>query len=264
MALSFFFNHGIGIVFLSLLLLFYKPHKEKAPWYLYFGGVFGFFILNANYVTITAIGVSLTMATAVFGQALGSLIFDLTGWMHMKTYPISRRKALSLALCFVGIVLMGAEGGSFLLPYILLGIATGTITMIQMVYNSRLAAIKGIIYSARNNVLSGFIVALIIYGAMGLGPTIRAFSSLKTLPLYLIAGGGILAMVVVMGTNFVIPKIPVIYSALLLSSAQIISSIFLDHLLGITFPPLLLLGAIVILVGMVINVWVDSIERKSS
>lgn len=268
MAVSFLANHLIGIVTLTILMAFARRGKSRAdrkktPWYLWFGGVFGFLIINANYITITNIGASLSMATAVFGQSLGSLLFDLTGFMGMRTYAISRRKAVTLSFSFIGIAIMASEGGTFSIPYVIIGVLTGILTMIQMVYNSRLAFYKGVLFSARNNVLSGFILALIVYGLTSARPTLEAIGKLGTVPPHLILGGGLLAVLVVMGTNHVIPRIPAIYSALLLSSAQIITSILLDAVMFDLFSLRLFIGALVILAGMLGNVWVDRIERRA-
>ncbi|WP_422478066.1 DMT family transporter [Pleomorphochaeta sp. DL1XJH-081] len=263
MPVSFIFNHSIGIIIITIIMAFLRIRRgtpavrQKAPWYLWFGGAFGFLILNANFITIVNIGASLAMATAVFGQSLGSLMFDLTGFMGRKTYPISRKKAFTLSVSFIGIAIMASQGGTFAIPYVVIGILTGVITMIQMVYNSRFAAYKGVFFSARNNVLSGLLIAITIYLFTAAEETVNAFSSLAEVPIYLMLGGGLLAIVVVSGTNHVIPRIPALYSALLLSSAQIITSIVIDYYLYDLFSGRLLLGAVIILLGMMGNVWVD-------
>ncbi len=268
MAVSFLFNHGIGIILISFILLGLritrgKPaQRKKAPWYLWFGGTFGFIIINSNFITITNIGASLAMATAVFGQSLGSLLFDLTGFMGRKTYPISKRKTLTLTISFIGIAVMASQGGTFALPYVIIGILTGIITIIQMVYNSRFAAYKGVFYSARHNVISGFILAVIVYALTAAKPTLEALSQIDQVPLPLILGGGLLAVFVVSGSNYIIPKLPAIYSALLLSSSQIITSIIIDYYLLDLFSPRLLWGALIILAGMLGNVWVDWQENR--
>jgi transporter family-2 protein len=269
MPVSFLINHLVGIVVITIIMIILRIKRGKpavrqpAPWYLWGGGIFGFFILNANYLTIVHIGASLSMATAVFGQSLGSLIFDLTGFMGRKRYAVSRKKAITLSVSFVGIVIMASQGGTFAIPYVLIGTLTGVTTIVQMVYNSRFAAYKGIFYSARHNVLSGFIFASVIYLITAAKPVAQSFSLLSEIPIFLILGGGLLAIVVVSGTNYVIPRIPAIYSALLLSSSQIIMSIILDYYLYDLFNGRLLLGAMIILIGMGANVWVDRTEQRN-
>ncbi|MDD4219416.1 MAG: DMT family transporter [Sphaerochaetaceae bacterium] len=268
-AVSFFFSHSIGVVAITLILIALriqrgKPaQRQKAPWYFWFGGAFGFIILNASFITMTNIGASLAIATAVFGQALGSLFFDLTGFMGRKTYPISIRKAFTLALSFVGIIVMATQGGTFAIPYVILGMLTGIISMAQMVYNSRFADYKGVFYSARHNALSGFIIGAIIYGLTVAKPTILAFSQIREVPLFLILGGGLLAVLVISGTNYVIPKLPAIYSALILSTTQIITSIIIDYYLYEIFSSRLLWGALITLLGMAGNILVDWKEKNT-
>lgn len=270
MPVSFIFNHVIGIVIITLIMVFLRIKRgspavrQKAPWYLWFGGAFGFLILNANFITIVNIGASLAMATAVFGQSLGSLLFDLTGFMGRKTYHISKQKTITLTISFIGIAIMASQGGTFAIPYVIIGTLTGVITMIQMVYNSRFAAYKGVFFSARNNVVSGLIIAIVVYLSTAAEETVTALASVAEAPLYLILGGGLLAIIVVSGTNYVIPRIPALYSALLLSSAQIITSIVIDYYLYDLFSGRLLWGAMVILLGMMGNVWVDWKEKTTS
>lgn len=268
MSVSFIFNHAIGVVAITIILAFLrirrgKPaQRQKAPWYLWFGGAFGFLIINSNYITIIHIGASLAMATAVFGQSLGSLLFDLTGFMGRKTYAISRKKAFTLSVSFIGIAIMASQGGTFAIPYVVIGVLTGIITMIQMVYNSRFAAYKGVFFSARNNVLSGLVIAVVVYAITSADTTLKAFATVGEVPVPLMLGGGLLAVLVVSGTNHVIPRIPAIYSALLLSSSQIITSIVLDYYMYDLFSTRLLIGAIVILIGMMGNVFIDWKEKQ--
>ncbi len=267
MSLSFIANHVVSILVLTLILTFLrlkrgKPAvRKKAPWYLWFGGVFGYFILHANFITITKVGASLTTATLVFGQSLTSLIFDLTGFMGRKVYKVSRFKALSLSLSLVGIVVMGFEGGTFALPYLLLGILTGVLVMVQMIYNAHFASYKGVFFSARQNVISGLLFSLVIYASTQAEQTIEAFKNIGQIPIPLILGGGLISVMVVSGTNFVLPKLPAIYSALLLSAAQIITSVIIDHYLYDLFSYPLLIGTLIILVSMAFNVVVDLKEQ---
>jgi transporter family-2 protein len=45
----------------------------KAPWYLYFNGLFGLAILNLNYYTVINTGASLAMASTFSGRASARL-----------------------------------------------------------------------------------------------------------------------------------------------------------------------------------------------
>ncbi|MGI6467066.1 MAG: DMT family transporter [Sphaerochaetaceae bacterium] len=267
MALSFIINHLIGIVVITLILIVLrftkgKPTRQKAPWYLYGGGIFGFLILNSNYITIINIGASLSMATAVFGQSLGSLLFDLFGFMGAKTYKLNKRKVILLAISLIGIIIMSLGGGAYSILYIIIGIATGVITMIQMVYNAKLARLKGNLFSARNNVLSGLIVALIVYLFFSPSDIINSAANLPKLSFSIIYGGGLLAILVVVGSNFVIGRIPTLYNALLLSSAQILTSVVLDFLMFDIFSTTLLVGSLIVLLGTAGSIIVEEVKES--
>ncbi len=267
MALSFIINHVIGIVIITLILIVLrftkgKAVRQKAPWYLYGGGVFGFLILNSNYITIINIGASLSMATAVFGQSLGSLLFDLFGFMGAKTYKLNKRKIVLLAISLIGIIIMSLGGGAYSILYIIIGIATGVITMIQMVYNAKFAHLKGNLFSARNNVLSGLIVALFVYAFFSPIDIINSAANLPNLSFSVIYGGGLLAILVVVGSNYVIGRIPTLYNALLLSSAQILTSVVLDFVMFDIFSITLLVGSLIVLLGTAGSIVVEEVKES--
>ena len=237
---SLIINQITGIVLLTIILsvgrknVKINPKREKAPWYMYFGGLFGIVIMIFNFYTVLNIGATLAMATAVFGQSAIGLVMDLTGFMGVQKRKISKLKWLSLAISFIGILVMSIfSDGSFKLLYILMGTAAGVITMIQMVYNSSFAKKKGALFSARQNVISGLGGVLIYAAILYPSATLEGFTHLPSVPFYLIIGGGTLACFVVSSTNIIIPKIPAVYSALLLSSGQILASLLLDNLLTI-------------------------------
>ena len=64
-------------------------------------------------------------------------------------------------------------------------------------------------------------------------------------------------MFVVVSTSYVIIKIPAVYSALLLSSAQILMSLAIDTIFFDKFSLPLLIGAILMLMGMAGNLVSD-------
>ncbi len=264
MGVSLIVNHIIGVVFLSLLLWVGKntsainAPRRRAPLYLWFNGVFGLAILNCNYYTIVHTGASLAMASTVFGQSFFSVIFDLTGFMGMKKRTLSSKKIASLAISATGILIMALGGeGEFVFGFILLGFLAGALTMTQMVLNSTFASYKGSIFASRHNFLTGLIAGLLFYCITAPKATISGFQALPSVSPLLIVSGGLLAIFVVVSTSYVIIKVPAIYSALLLSSAQILMSLAIDALFFDMFSVNLLAGALLMLVGMGGNLLVD-------
>ncbi len=264
MGVSLIVNHIIGLVFLSLLLWVGRNNRtinaqrRSAPLYLWFNGVFGLAILNLNYYSIIHTGASLAMASTVFGQSFFSVVFDLTGFMGMKKRKLSPKKGASLAISAVGIVIMALGGeGDFVFGYILLGFLAGALTMTQMVLNSTFASYKGSIFASRHNFFTGLIAGLLFYFITAPKATVSGFQALPSVSPLLIFSGGLLAIFVVVSTSFVIIKVPAIYSALLLSSAQILMSLAIDTLFFDAFSANLLIGAILMLLGMGGNLLVD-------
>ncbi len=257
MGVSLIVNHIIGLVFLSLLLWVGKNNKSinterrSAPLYLWFNGVFGLAILNCNYYTIIYTGASLAMASTVFGQSFFSVIFDLTGFLGMQKRTINKKKIASLAISAIGIIIMALGGeGKFVFGFIMLGFFAGALTMTQMVLNSTFASYKGPVFASRHNFLTGLVAGLLFYFITAPKATVAGFQALPTVSPLLTFSGGILAIFVVVSTSYVIIKVPAIYSALLLSSAQILMSLAIDTLFFDAFSTNLLAGALLMLIGM--------------
>lgn len=262
---SLIINQIVGIITLSLIMVAGRnsatinPPREDIKWYNhYFGGLFGVCIISLNYISVVGSGATVAMAGAVFGQSLTGLVFDMTGLMGMKQERISGRRVASLAVCFIGILIyfLGGESINF---YILPSILAGILTMVQMVYNSRLAKAKGAFYSARMNVISGLAGALLYSFIFHAQTTVEGFKVLPDASVPVMLMGGLLACAVVINTNIVIPKIPAVYSALLLSSGQILTALLIDYVLYDTFEAVLLYGSLVMIAGILL-----SLERKIS
>ncbi len=257
-------NHVMGLIILSTILLLGRkskklnPPRKKAPFYLWFNGLFGLAILNCNYYTVVYTGASLAMASTVFGQSAISLLYDLTGFMGMKKSTLNRKKIISLLISLGGILVMAtSSNATFAFAFILLGVLAGVLTMTQMVLNSTFSQYKGSFFAARHNVLVGLLAGSLFYFSVTPEQTLTGFQKLPTISPWLIVSGGTLAVFVVVSTNIVVTKIPTIYSALLLSSAQILMSLAIDATFYDQFSWTLLLGAILMLFGMAGNLLAD-------
>ena len=258
-------NQIVGIITLEAIMLLARknevvnPPRKAVKWTRhYFGGLFGVAIISLNYISVTGAGATIAMAGAVFGQSLSGLIFDLTGALGIKKESIKGKRIVSLIICAIGIIIyfVGGESINF---YIFPSILAGVLTMIQMVYNSSLAKAKGAFYSARMNVISGLFGALVYSFLFFSESTVQGFKALASASFLTMIMGGLLACIVVVNTNIVIPKIPAVYSALLLSSGQILTALLIDYILYDTFTPSLLYGTLVTIAGILL-----SMEKKSN
>ncbi|AEV28961.1 hypothetical protein SpiGrapes_1141 [Sphaerochaeta pleomorpha str. Grapes] len=268
MGVSLIINHIVGLTILFGILFFGRknktinPPRSKAPWYLWFSGLFGLAILNCNYYTIVYTGASLAMASTVFGQSAVSLVYDLTGFMGMKKYTLNKKKILSLSISLAGILIMASTNeGSFAFAFILLGVLAGALTMTQMVLNSTFSQYKGSFFAARHNFLVGLVAGVLFYFVFSPQQTFQGFKVIGKIPLLLTVSGGTLAVFVVVSTNIVVTKIPAIYSALLLSGAQILMSLAIDATFYDKFSPTLLYGSLLMLIGMAGNIIADRRQK---
>ena len=259
-SVSILVNQIVGIVFLTAVMLAFRknaavnPERRKAPWYLWFGGLFGLLVISCNYFSVTGAGTTIAMAGAVFGQCLAGLVFDLTGWMGMEKRGADRRRIISIMMSALGIFVMIAFAGERIAPsYAALAAAAGVITMVQMVYNSRLASYKGAFFAARQNVISGLAGITLFAFAARPEATAEALSVLPSLPFLTIAGGGVLACFVVVMSNTIIPRIPGAVSSVLMSAGQVLAAALLDRIIYDRFYPSLVAGSVIMLLGLAVT-----------
>ena len=253
-------NQITGIIVLTILMIVLRnnktvnPERKKAPWYLWGGGLFGLAVITCNYFSVKEAGTTIAMASAVFGQCLAGIVFDLTGLMGMTKRKVSVKKAAGTAISFSGIMVMLLFSGTGINAlYALMGGAAGVITMIQMVYNSRFASFKGAFFSARQNVISGLIGIALFSFIIIPETTISGWTEVPSVPIPVLVGGGILACFVVVSSNTVIPRIPAADSSVLMSSGQVLTAAVIDALLFDSLYPALLSGAVIMLIGIAIS-----------
>ena len=253
-------NQITGIIALSLVMLLFRkdktinPERKPAPWYLWGGGIFGLIVITCNYFSVRGAGTTIAMAAAVLGQCLMGLVFDKTGLMGMEKREAGWRKAVGIAVSFIGILVMLFLSGNRISPvYALIGIIAGVITMIQMVYNSSFASLKGPFFSARQNVVSGLVGILLFSFIFMREETIAGWMELQSVSIPVMLGGGILACFVVVLSNTIIPKIAAADSSVLMSSGQVLMAALLDIVLYGTIQPALIIGSIIMVAGILIS-----------
>ena len=108
---------------------------------------------------------------------------------------------------------------------ILLAILGGVLTTLSMIVSSALGKKIGLIQSTIINYIGGLIGGVFILIGMG-STSAPSIIDLSKMPLYIFLGG-IMGVIVVYISNIVIPKIPVVYSTLLMFSGQMICAIII-------------------------------------
>ena len=143
---------------------------------------------------------------------------------------------------------------------ILLAVLGGVLTTLSMVVSSTLGKKIGLIQSTIIHYIGGLIGGVFIL--IGLGSKIApSIAEMSNMPFYIFLGG-VIGVMVVYTSNVVIPKIPVVYSTLLMFSGQMLCAIIIDAIVMKDFSILKLIGAIIVVLGILYNSRVDSKENK--
>ena len=143
---------------------------------------------------------------------------------------------------------------------ILLAVLGGVLTTLSMVVSSTLGKKIGLIQSTIIHYIGGLIGGVFIL--IGLGSKIAPYiAEMSNMPFYIFLGG-VIGVMVVYTSNVVIPKIPVVYSTLLMFSGQMLCAIIIDAIVMKDFSILKLIGAIIVVLGILYNSRVDAKENK--
>lgn len=138
---------------------------------------------------------------------------------------------------------------------ILLAVLGGVLTTLSMVVSSSLGKKIGLVQSTIIHYIGGLIGGIFILIGMG-SVSVPSIIDMSRMPLYIFLGG-IMGVMVVYASNVVIPKIPVVYSTLLMFSGQMLCAIVMGD-----FSWKKLLGAIIVILGIFYNSKIDEKEEN--
>ena len=142
--------------------------------------------------------------------------------------------------------------------YIILAILCGCITIISMVINSHLAKEIGVFQGTLINYVVGLLSTILLI-AIVRSPVNLSISSYSKIPLWVFLGG-LLGVIVVASSNIVIPKIPTIYTTLLIFMGQLFTGILIDYFRVGFISKGKIIGGFLILLGIIYNSNVDKKE----
>ena len=137
----------------------------------------------------------------------------------------------------------------------------GVLTTLSMIVSSTLGKKIGLIQSTIIHYIGGLIGGVFILIGIGSAST-PSIVDMSRMPLYIFFGG-IIGVIVVYTSNIVIPKIPVVYSTLLMFSGQMLCAIIIDTIVMGDFSWQKLLGAVIVILGIFYNSKVDEKESKA-
>ena len=97
---SSFWNHIVGLVFISVAALFigglFEGAPLSAPWWAYLGGPIGFMFIAAGSWAINRIGAAQTAMLIIAGQMISGVLIDVAMGVHGN--PIARVAGVGLIL----------------------------------------------------------------------------------------------------------------------------------------------------------------------
>ncbi|MCY6369489.1 DMT family transporter [Clostridium ganghwense] len=139
--------------------------------------------------------------------------------------------------------------------YIILAFAAGCLVILSMIINSHLAKRIGVFQGTFINYIVGLLFTVIVLlfrnNAINL-----SFNNLSQIPFWAYLGG-LIGVIVVAISNVIIPKIPTIYSTLLIFLGQLFTGIIIDSFTGNLISKGKLIGGFLIIAGLVYNFNVD-------
>lgn len=241
--------HLSGLLASLLLLPIDKPQPaKKVPLYLYSAGLIGVGLTFADLACVTALGVTMTLAIKLMGQLVGAFLLDLTGLTGSRRSVSRRSQGLTLLIAALGCLMMldlKALSGWF----IWLAFGSGMLQSLTALLNAELGSRIGNFKSVSFNFLTGLLGSLPLLLFSAAAPT-ELLTAMSSLPFYLLAGGGLLAVLVVSSRTLCFKHVSMLNATLLLLMGQLGFGSLLDLYLGLTLRPTLLAGGLVMLLGL--------------
>lgn len=144
--------------------------------------------------------------------------------------------------------------------YIILAAITGGLVILSMIINSRLADKIGVFQGTLVNYIVGLTFTLVLVILMK-GPKGFITNNLGGVPFYGFLGGFIGVMVVA-ASNIIIPKIPAIYSTLLIFIGQVFTGILIDYIRLSSVSKGKIIGGLIIILGLLYNTNLDKKDME--
>ena len=142
--------------------------------------------------------------------------------------------------------------------YIFMAFVAGWLIVLSMIFNSNLAKRIGIFQSTLINYTVGLFVsgllAIIMNNRINIG--LIEFNSIP----WWVYLGGFVGVAIVSASNYIIPKIPVIYTTLLVYVGQLTFGLTLDYWSGLPVSRNRLVGGVLIVLGLLYNFRIDQIN----
>jgi len=261
--------HIVGLVAMTTVLLVRResPFKHKAAWFLYIGGAFGVLTTIFNNYAFEFITVTAILALSLLGQSVAGLLVDQFGLAGMKRHPFHVRKLLGILLVAAGIIVMldlgsWASGGDRfpVLLAVLLSFGSGVCVVISRTYNALLGEKSSVYVSTFFNYVTGLSLSVLVLLVLGNAELATPYTLSLDPLIYL---GGLFGAAVVLICNITVQKVSAFYLTLLMFVGQVFSAIALDMVIAREVVPVLLIGGVLVVAGLVIDLMIDRKYRPA-
>ncbi|WP_101697058.1 DMT family transporter [Clostridium minihomine] len=250
---------GLSLIGLWILLRRENPFAKRMPWLYYSGGAIGVIITAFQIVAYDRISVSAILALGLLGQSVASIIADRFGLINGTKQQIRPNKFLGLFLVAAGIAVMITEFDAL---SVFFSFAAGAGLVIARTLNAQLADNTSIHTSTFFNFLVGLSVSVPLMILLGQNePLMTQLYLPAQVPIYL---GGVLGVATVLLFNTITTKISAFNMTLFIFIGQIFSGILLDTFLSGTFMIRNLLGGLLVTIGLIVNLLIDSYQNNKA
>lgn len=254
--------HLVGLVTVLMIYAFMRrslPAQQKAPAWMYMGGVIGVgtvvFMTGAyRYIDVTAL-----TALGLLGQTLSSIVVDQFGLFGSEKHSFHMGRCWAVLAVAAGAAVMIFPMDGTSLVGVLMALGSGVTIVCARVLNGRLALRQGAMRSTVMNYLTGLLTSALVMLMLGRGePLWTAPAMSSNWFMYL---GGAFGVGMIMLLNVTVPRISSFAFTLLAFVGQILSSLLLDTLLSGAFSMRNLLGGVLVAVGLTLDAWLT--KRQS-
>lgn len=135
--------------------------------------------------------------------------------------------------------------------YIIIALMTGSLVILSMIMNSRVGDEIGLFQGVFVNYALGLVVSAVI-----LSFNLNTINLSGNVPLWAYLGG-VIGVVIVAISNVIIPKIPTIYTTLLIFIGQLFTGMVIDLLTKVDISKGKIIGGILICAGLFYNLMID-------
>lgn len=139
--------------------------------------------------------------------------------------------------------------------YYLFAFIAGALTLISMITNSNLSAHIGTRQSTLVNFTAGLIVSVVLYYLFQ-----KTTFKLINLPIWAYFGG-LMGIFIVIISNIVIPKIPTVYTTLLIFIGQLLTGVLIDFIQYRELSLYKFIGVLMITAGLYFNFIIDKKDQ---